>query len=67
MQLAELYSRLHRRYSSLPIFGSIIEGFAMWLWHQGYPRQRVRMHVRKVRIIASSNPLVHEHELGKPL
>lgn len=51
MLLTELYPRLHRRYSSLPIFGSIIEGFAMWLCHHGYPRHRIRMHVRKVRVL----------------
>ena len=51
MRLTELYTRLHRRYSSLPIFGSIVESFAMWLSCQGYPRHRVRIHVRKVRVV----------------
>lgn len=51
MQLSELYPRHHQRYSSLPIFGSVIEGFATWLFDNGYPRHRVRMHLRRARVI----------------
>lgn len=51
MRLTELFPRLHHRYSSLPIFGLLVESFATWLSAQGYPPHRVRMHVRKARVI----------------
>ncbi len=62
MQLSELYPRHHQRYSSLPIFGSVIEGFATWLFDNGYPRHRVRMHFRKARVIDDA---VRHHGCGK--
>ena len=62
MQLTELYPRCHRRYSSLPIFGSVVERFATWLFDNGYPRHRVRMHVRKTRAIDHA---VQRHGCGK--
>ncbi len=51
MQLTELYPRYHGRYSSLPVFGSVVESFATWLFDNGYPRPRIRIHVRKTRAI----------------
>jgi site-specific recombinase XerD len=51
MQLRALYPRHHQRYLSLPIFGSVIESFATWLLDNGYPRHRVRVHLRKTRAI----------------
>ncbi len=51
MQLTKLYPRCHRRFSSLPILGPIVEGYAIWLFGKGYPRHRVRVHVRKTRVI----------------
>lgn len=51
MRLAEFYPRFHRRYSSLPILGPTAESFATWLSQNGYPRLRVRIHVRKTRSI----------------
>jgi integrase/recombinase XerD len=51
MLLTELYPRCHQRYSSLPVFGSVVEGFATWLFDKGYPRHRVRMHIRRTRAI----------------
>lgn len=47
--LVDLYPRFHRRYSSLPIVGPALDGFAVWLFDEGYPRPRVRQHVRTAR------------------
>jgi len=51
MLLTELYPRRRdrRRYSSLAILGEILEGYARWLFDQGYPRYRVHQHFRAVR------------------
>jgi len=46
MLLTELYPRYHQRYSSLPILGSVLEGYARFLFDGGYPRHRVRQHFR---------------------
>ena len=51
MQLTELFPRCHQRYSSLPLFGAIVECLATWLFDNGYPRHRVRVHLRKIRAI----------------
>ena len=51
MRLTDLYPRNHLRYSSLPVLGPCLEGFATWLSQQGYPRHRVRVHVRKSRLV----------------
>jgi len=40
--LRELYPRVHRRYTSLPVIGSILEGFGAWLLKQGYSTDRAR-------------------------
>jgi len=47
--LLDIYPRLHRRYSSLPLFGSLVEGFAGWLLEHGYHRDLVRTHLRATR------------------
>lgn len=44
--LLELYPRMHRRYSSLPILGSTLDGYGMWLLKQGYSTDRVREYLR---------------------
>ncbi len=49
MLLIELYPRCHYRYSSLPILGSVLEGYARFLFDGGYPRHRVRQHFRTAR------------------
>ena len=51
MLLTELYPRRcdRRRYSSLPILGPMLEGYARWLFDQGYARCRVHQHFRAVR------------------
>jgi integrase/recombinase XerD len=47
--LVELYPRAHRRYSSLPILGGILEKYGDWLSRHGYPRHRIRMHFHTAR------------------
>jgi integrase/recombinase XerD len=49
--LADLFPRYHRRFTSLPLLGSIVDDFAAWLFHSGYPRARVRRHVRATRSV----------------
>jgi site-specific recombinase XerD len=44
--LLELYPRMHRRYASLPVLGSALDGYAAWLLTQGYSTDRVREHFR---------------------
>jgi len=44
--LKEYFPRYHLRYSSLPIFGSILDDFSDWVTAIGYHRGRVRQHVR---------------------
>src|SRR5713226_2235287 len=46
--LAELYPRVHRRYTSTPIIGSILDGYGSWLLKQGYSTDRVREYFRAV-------------------
>ena len=40
----ELYSRVHRRYTSLAIIGPVLDGYGTWLMEQGYSAERVREH-----------------------
>ncbi len=47
--LLELYPRVHRRFTSLPILGPILDGYAVWLHTQGYSTDRVRQHCRAAR------------------
>ena len=44
--LKDLFPRGHRRYTSLPILGSVLDGFGQFLVELGYPRMCVRIHVR---------------------
>lgn len=46
--LVDLYPRLHRRFSSLPLFGPYVEDFVSWLTHEGYPRLPIRCRVRQL-------------------
>jgi site-specific recombinase XerD len=45
----ELFPRVHRRYSSLPILGRILKGYGDWLLLRGYPRARIQQHYRTAR------------------
>ena|SRR6185436_17289279 len=47
--LAELYPRHHARYKSLPLLGSHLDGFVVWLRSQGYTRLPIRLRVRAAR------------------
>jgi len=47
--LTELFGQVHRRYSSLPVLGPILDGFAEWLLRQGYGPALVRRHLRSTR------------------
>lgn len=47
--LTELFPQVHSRYSSLPVLGPILDGFAEWLLRQGYRRALVRRHLRGAR------------------
>ena len=47
--LAELFPRVGARYTSLPILGSYLDGFAVWLHSQGYPRLPIRRRIRAAR------------------
>jgi len=42
--LLKLYPTVHRRYTSLPILGPILDGFGTWLLKQGYATDCVREH-----------------------
>ena len=44
--LKDLFPRGHRRYTSLPVLGSMLDGFGQFLSELGYPRMCVRIHVR---------------------
>lgn len=47
--LTELFRQVHSRYSSLPVLGPILDGFAEWLFQQGYRRALVRRHLQAAR------------------
>ena len=44
--LFELYPRVHRRYTSLPIIGPRLDGYGTWLLKQGYSTDRAREYFR---------------------
>jgi hypothetical protein len=50
--LLQLYPRVHRRYSSLPIVGPIVENFGAWLLKEGYSTDCIREHFCCMRRIA---------------
>jgi len=49
--LAELFPRVHQRYTCLPVLGPTMEGFADFLVGRGYPVGPVRRHLRTARQI----------------
>jgi hypothetical protein len=59
--LVQLYPRVHRRYSSLPVFGPIVETFGAWLLKQGYSTDCIREHFCCMRRIAR---LLHKRKVG---
>src|SRR5437773_7724174 len=42
--LLKLYPRVHRRYTSLPVLGPVLNGFGTWLLKRGYSTDCVREH-----------------------
>ncbi len=59
--LLQLYPRVHRRYSSLPVFGPFVENFGAWLLKQGYSTDCIREHFCCMRRIAR---LLHKRGVG---
>lgn len=49
--LTDLFPRMHRRYSSLPLLGPVLGDFATWIVAQGYSRVAVRRHLRAARLL----------------
>lgn len=49
--LKELFPRAYRRYSSLPVLGASLDGFAAFLVEQGYPRIPCCRHVRAAQLV----------------
>ena len=47
--LTELFPRVHQRYSSLPVLGPAMDGFAESLVRRGYPVVPTRRHLRTAR------------------
>jgi integrase/recombinase XerD len=47
--LLKLYPRVHRRYTSLPVLGSLLDGYATWLMKHGYATDCVREHLKTAR------------------
>ena len=43
--LLQLYPRVHRRYSSLPVFGPIVEDFGAWLLKRDHSTDCIREHL----------------------
>jgi integrase/recombinase XerD len=46
--LVDLYPRLHRRFSSLPLLGPYVDDFIAWLSDEGYPRIPIRCRIREL-------------------
>jgi len=47
--LLDLYPKVHRRYTSLPIIGPTLDGYGTWLLQQGYSTDCVCDHLRAAR------------------
>src|SRR5688500_9176442 len=50
--LLQLYPKVHRRYSALPVLGPMVEAFGAWLLKQDYSTDCVREHFCSMRRIA---------------
>jgi integrase/recombinase XerD len=46
--LAELFPRIHARFSSLPLLGPHVDDFVVWLREQGYPDLPIQRRIREV-------------------
>jgi len=47
--LVELYPRMHRRFTTLPVLGPIVDSLVAWLLAGGYSADRVREYCRAAR------------------
>jgi integrase/recombinase XerD len=47
--LCSLFPRMHQRYSSLRLFGPLLDDFASWLSDHGYHRDPIQSHMRATR------------------
>ncbi len=47
--LCNIFPRMHRRYSSLQLFGPLLDDFTDWLSAHGYHRDLIRSHMRATR------------------
>jgi integrase/recombinase XerD len=45
--LADVYPRYHARFAALPLLGSYIEGFLVWLLSRGYPLGQIRRRIHE--------------------
>src|SRR5262249_48378157 len=59
--LLQLYPRVHRLFSSLPVFGPVVENFGTWLLEQGYSTDCIREHFCCMRRVAR---LLHKGGVG---
>jgi integrase len=62
--LAEIYPRDHARFTSLPLLGPHLDGFAVWLRSQGYPRLPIRLRVRQAPRLDALLRRRRVHRLG---
>ena len=49
--LIDLFPRAHARYTSLPLLGTHLEGFACWLREQGFSPATIRLRVLRARAL----------------
>ena len=61
--LLDLYPKLHRRYTSLPIIGPILDGYGTWLLKLGYSTEHVCKHFRAARRLAGKLQQRHVRSL----
>ena len=41
--IESIFLKTHRRYTALPLLGSRVDDFAVWLSQRGYPRETLRV------------------------
>jgi integrase/recombinase XerD len=61
--LLDLYPKVHRRYTSLPIIGPILDGYGTWLLKLGYSTEHVCKHFRAARRLAGKLQQRHVRSL----
>jgi integrase/recombinase XerD len=61
--LLDLYPRVHRRYTALPIIGPTLDGYGTWLLKRGYSTDRVCDYFRAARRLARQLERRHTRSL----